>query len=84
MVIGGISKTGSYHERNQDSFLCEKYKDGVILVVSDGMGSKSLSHYGSKCLCESIVDVISNLNSALNYNEEGTGTFILNALKIAL
>ena len=24
------------------------------------------------------------LNSALNYNEEGTGTFILNALKIAL
>lgn len=27
---------------------------------------------------------IYNLNSALNYNEEGTGTFILNALKIAL
>lgn len=27
---------------------------------------------------------ICNLNSALNYNEEGTGTFILNALKIAL
>ncbi len=25
-----------------------------------------------------------NLNSALNYNEEGTGAFILNALKIAL
>ena len=25
-----------------------------------------------------------NLNSALNYNEEGTGDFILNALKIAL
>ena len=25
-----------------------------------------------------------DLNSALNYNEEGTGTFILNALKIAL
>lgn len=60
MVIGGISKTGSYHERNQDSFLCKPYKDGVILVVSDGMGSKSLSHYGSKCLCESIYDVISN------------------------
>lgn len=28
--------------------------------------------------------VYHNLNSALNYNEEGTGTFILNALKIAL
>ena len=30
------------------------------------------------------LDGIYNLNSALNYNEEGTGTFILNALKIAL
>ena len=60
MVIGGISKTGSYHEKNQDSFLCKVYKDGVILVVSDGMGSKSLSHYGSRYLCESIYDVISN------------------------
>ncbi len=29
-------------------------------------------------------EYIYNLNSALNYNEEGTGTFILNALKIAL
>lgn len=28
--------------------------------------------------------ISNNLNSALNYNEEGTGTFILNALKIAL
>ncbi len=28
--------------------------------------------------------ISSILNSALNYNEEGTGTFILNALKIAL
>lgn len=60
MVIGGISKIGSYHEKNQDSFLCKPYKDGVILVVSDGMGSKSLSHYGSKCLCECIYDVINN------------------------
>lgn len=60
MVIGGISKTGSYHEKNQDSFLCKPYKDGFILVVSDGMGSKSLSHYGSKYLCESVYDVISN------------------------
>ncbi len=30
------------------------------------------------------LEEINNLNSALNYNEEGTGTFILNALKIAL
>jgi len=59
MVMGGISKIGSYHKKNQDSFLCKSYNDGVILVVSDGMGSKSLSHYGSRCLCESVYDVIS-------------------------
>lgn len=34
--------------------------------------------------CISVRDASCNLNSALNYNEEGTGTFILNALKIAL
>ena len=33
---------------------------------------------------QALAYVINNLNSALNYNEEGTGTFILNALKIAL
>ena len=33
---------------------------------------------------QSLYKKICNLNSALNYNEEGTGTFILNALKIAL
>ncbi|MCM1233237.1 MAG: protein phosphatase 2C domain-containing protein [Ruminococcus flavefaciens] len=30
------------------------------MVVSDGMGSKSLSHVGSKCICESVYDVVSN------------------------
>lgn len=30
------------------------------MVVSDGMGSKSLSHLGSKCICECVYDVVSN------------------------
>ena len=51
---------GSYHDVNQDSFLSKSYKDGYIMVVSDGMGSKSLSHFGSKCICESVYDVVSN------------------------
>lgn len=51
---------GSYHDVNQDSFLSKPYKDGYIMVVSDGMGSKSLSHFGSKCICESVYDVVSN------------------------
>lgn len=60
MISGGISIMGSYHDVNQDSFLSKSYKDGYIMVVSDGMGSKSLSHFGSKCICESVYDVISN------------------------
>jgi hypothetical protein len=51
---------GRYHDVNQDSFLSKPYKDGYIMVVSDGMGSKSLSHFGSKCICESVYDVVSN------------------------
>ena len=51
---------GSYHDVNQDSFLSKPYKDGYIMVVSDGMGTKSLSHFGSKCICESVYDVVSN------------------------
>lgn len=51
---------GSYHDVNQDFFLCKPYKDGYIMVVSDGMGSKSLSHFGSKCICESVYEVVSN------------------------
>lgn len=60
MIFGGISIIGSYHNVNQDSFLCKPYKDGYIMVVSDGMGSKSLSHLGSKCICECVYDVVSN------------------------
>ena len=60
MIFGGISIMGSYHDLNQDSFLSKPYKDGYIMVVSDGMGSKSLSHFGSKYICESIYDVVSN------------------------
>lgn len=60
MISGGISIMGSYHDVNQDSFLSKPYKDGYIMVVSDGMGSKSLSHFGSKCICESVYDVVNN------------------------
>ena len=60
VIFGGISIMGSYHNVNQDSFLCKPYKDGYIMVVSDGMGSKALSHLGSKCICECVYDVVSN------------------------
>lgn len=66
MISSGISIMGSYHDVNQDSFLSKPYKDGYIMVVSDGMGSKSLSHFGSKCICESVYDVVSNYTFGLD------------------
>lgn len=60
MISGGISIIGNYHNINQDYFISKPYKDGYVIVVSDGIGSKSLSHLGSKYICESVYDLISN------------------------
>ena len=57
MLKGGISFKGDYHDINQDCFLAREYKDGYILVVSDGMGSKKMSQYGSKAVCEAVYEV---------------------------
>lgn len=59
MIKGGISFKGTYHEINQDCFLAREYEDGYVLVVSDGMGSKKMSQYGSKAICEAVYELIS-------------------------
>lgn len=51
---------GSYHDKNQDHFLCRPYRDGYLLVVSDGLGSKKFSHYGSKAVCRAAFDVLND------------------------
>lgn len=52
MITDGLSCKGSYHEINQDSFVCKSVKNGYILALSDGMGSKKFSQFGSKAICE--------------------------------
>lgn len=67
MVYGGISLRGSYHEVNQDSYVCKMYgPDCGVMVVSDGMGSKKFSQYGSKAICESVCETIGTLQSDLD------------------
>lgn len=39
---------------NQDSFLCVKKRKYILLVVSDGMGSKPFAELGSKKACEAV------------------------------
>lgn len=62
MINGGLSIKGSYHDINQDNFLCKPFEYGYIIVVSDGMGSKKKSQYGSKVICDIIYEVISENN----------------------
>ncbi len=52
MVTDGLSCKGSYHDVNQDSFICRSAENGYILALSDGMGSKRFSQFGSKAICE--------------------------------
>ena len=59
MLINGISIQGSYHDKNQDSFICKKMNNIYVLAVSDGLGSKKTSEIGSRILCECACDVIS-------------------------
>ena len=60
--ICGASVTGPSHIKNgivnQDSFLCVKKRKYTLLVVSDGMGSKTFADIGSKKACEAVCSKI--------------------------
>lgn len=67
MIIEGISVKGSYHDTNQDSFRVEKIREGFVVVLSDGLGSKRNSQYGSKAICDSVIDTAIKYESKLMY-----------------
>ena len=58
MKYGAYSEKGSYHKRNQDSFIVKKVKGIYIVGISDGLGSKKYSHIGSQLLCKSLLDIV--------------------------
>ncbi|MBQ3457938.1 MAG: protein phosphatase 2C domain-containing protein [Synergistaceae bacterium] len=57
LKVGGISVQGSYHTVNQDYFCAVNSPAGLVIVLSDGVGSCKLSHFGSRALCESVVEL---------------------------
>ena len=69
MIPGGLSCKGSYHEINQDSFICEAVSNGYILALSDGMGSKKFSEFGSKTICKVLKQEFENEIMPLNQLE---------------
>ena len=56
----GASVVGPMHIKNgtpnQDSWMSRQYKWGHVVVVSDGLGSKKHSDYGSKAACLSVIE----------------------------
>lgn len=69
MITDGLSCKGSYHEINQDSFICKPVSNGYILTLSDGMGSKKFSQFGSRAICEVLKQEFENENVPLNQLE---------------
>lgn len=65
MVIDGISITGSYHQSNQDSFLCSTLDEGFVIAISDGLGSLRDSKAGSQALCNCVVEHAKELKHKL-------------------
>lgn len=60
-TISGASVRGVSHKENrlpnQDSFLCKKNKNGVVLVAADGVGSHKYSKRGSISVCKAVCKV---------------------------
>ena len=54
---GGISIQGTYHNVNQDYYCAVDSPAGLVLALSDGVGSCELSHFGSRALCEAVIEL---------------------------
>ena len=71
LVWRGFSGTeiGPFHQRlglpNQDACHLELDNELVLIAVSDGLGSKPLSHIGSQAVCRAVVRVARHYMSTL-------------------
>lgn len=61
-IIAYSSVRGSLHAKNgianQDAYLVRKYSFGTVLVVADGLGSKSHSDIGSQAVCKAVCKAV--------------------------
>lgn len=65
MLLDGVSVKGNYHEVNQDSYNFHLLDKGFIVTLSDGLGSKSQSHFGSRTACLSAIEIAEELKGEL-------------------
>lgn len=55
----GLSVSGTSEKVNQDSFGFFSDGERIIIVIADGLGSAPMSHIGSRCMVESVFEVMS-------------------------
>jgi len=69
ILLAGASVIGPGHVTegtpNQDAYLTRRLEAGFLLVVCDGMGSKSLSHIGSSMACRAVLDITTSVDYSI-------------------
>lgn len=74
----GVTQTGSGHisaaTANQDAYVVQQFKWGIVGVVCDGLGSKKYSHIGSSALTKSVV------KAAIQFNFDNTNLSLFEPL----
>lgn len=53
-----VSVKGKNKALNQDYCLLRYYKDTLLMIVCDGLGSKQFSHIGARCLIKSLIAML--------------------------
>jgi len=68
----GATVIGPLHIRtgipNQDSWMARRYKWGNVVVVSDGLGSKAHSDYGSQATCLAVFEAAKSFQNTPDAN----------------
>lgn len=65
MLLTGFSVQGTYHDENQDSFRYARLNNGIVLALSDGLGSLGDSKAGSEAACASVCEIAEELGPGL-------------------
>lgn len=70
----GHSEIGPSHVKNninnQDAWCIKHFDWGQVIVVSDGVGSKSFSEFGSKAVCQAAIKLAHFWYENMNYQPE--------------
>lgn len=68
--LGTISVQGTYHDLNQDYAMVKQSEKGIVMALSDGLGSLRFSQFGARFFCECAIDIVEQMNYQVTDNYE--------------